>query len=81
MTKRKIEIFGGGCAKCETLEKHAREAAEELGLEYEVNKITEMEAIVDRGVFKTPALGIDGDVVASGRVLSTKKIKEILSEV
>ncbi|MHA2274070.1 MAG: thioredoxin family protein [Candidatus Hodarchaeales archaeon] len=80
MTKRKIAIFGGGCAKCAALEKRAREAAEELSLEYEILKVTEMEDIVDQGVFKTPALGIDGKVVASGRVLSSKKIKELLAK-
>lgn len=80
MTKRKIEIFGGGCAKCDMLEKHARKAAEELGLDFEVKKIREMDAIVDRGVFKTPALGVDGEIVASGQVLSTKKIKGILTK-
>ena len=77
MTKRRIEIFGGGCAKCATLEKHAREAADELSLEYEILKVTEMEDIVNQGIFKTPALGIDGKVVASGKVLSSKKIKEL----
>ena len=80
LSKKRIEIFGGGCTKCETLAERAKQAADELNLEYEIVKVQDMQQIVNRGIFKTPALGIDGEVVVSGRVPSTKKIIEFLEK-
>lgn len=74
----KIEIFGSGCKKCQTLERNAVEAAEELGIEYEVHKVKDVNEMTERGVMFTPALAIDGEVKSSGRVLPAGKIKELL---
>ncbi len=77
----KIQILGSGCAKCKTLEKKAREAVEELGIDAEVVKITSMEEIMNMGVMMTPALAIDDDVKTVGKVLTTEQVIEKIKEV
>ena len=76
----KIEVFGGGCAKCHTLEKNAREAVDQMNLDADVSLITAMDEIVARGIAFTPGLAINGKIVSTGRVLSTKEICNIISE-
>ena len=73
-----IEILGAGCAKCEKLAAHAREAAEGLGLDVEVKKITDITEITARGVLMTPALVIDGELKSSGKLLSPEKIRALI---
>lgn len=74
----KIQILGSGCPKCKLLEQHAREAIATLGLEAEVEKITDVDAIVDMGVMMTPALAIDGVVKSVGKVLTADQVAEFL---
>lgn len=78
--KIKIEIFGKGCKNCEKLEANALEASKQLGKEIEIIKIKDMDEIVNRGVFKTPGLSINGNIMSTGRVLSSRKIAELLKE-
>jgi len=80
MTKRKIEVFGSGCTKCQTFEKRARQAADELGIDYQIIKITDMLNIVNREVYRLPALAIDGKVVIAGDVPTSEKIKDLLQK-
>ncbi|NCA69446.1 MAG: thioredoxin family protein [Sphingobacteriia bacterium] len=75
----KLQILGAGCAKCATLALHADVAAKSLGIEYALEKVTDLEAIIDAGVMSTPALAIDGEVKSSGRVLSVEEIKRLLN--
>lgn len=75
----KIQILGTGCAKCEKLAEVANEAAKELGLDYELVKVKDINEIMAFGVMMTPALAIDGDVKAAGRVPSLDEIKKMLS--
>ncbi|MFH1654467.1 MAG: thioredoxin family protein [Pseudomonadota bacterium] len=75
---KKIQILGGGCANCEALYKNAKTAAEELGIEFEMEKITELADITDFGVMVTPALAVDGDVKFSGKVATVEEIKKVL---
>jgi small redox-active disulfide protein 2 len=75
----RIEVLGPGCKKCEALYRHADDAARELGLEYEILKVTDLDAIVGYGVMATPALVVNGTVRNSGRVPSVEQIKELLS--
>ena len=77
---KRIQILGTGCPKCKKLAENAEAAAKELGLECEVEKVTDVEAIIAFNVMMTPALAVDGDVKAVGRVPSKDEIKEILSE-
>lgn len=74
----KLQILGRGCAKCATLGEHAEAAAKALGLEYELEKITDLNAIIDAGVMTTPALAVDGEVKSAGKVLSVEQIKALL---
>jgi len=71
----KIEILGMGCAKCNQLEENAKKAAEELGIEAEMEHVTDMNQIVEYGVMTTPALAIDGDVKCAGRIPDVNEIK------
>ena len=75
---KKIQIFGSGCRKCKKLAEIAEAAAKEVGVEYEIEKITEMSEIVKFGVMTTPALAIDGEIKVAGRVPSRKQIKNFL---
>ena len=74
----KIQILGTGCPKCQMLTEHADRAATELGIDYELEKVTDMDQILSFGIMMTPGLAVDGEVLSSGKVLSVEKIKEIL---
>ena len=75
----KFQVLGSGCAKCKTLGQHAEAAAQALGLEYKLEKVTDMNAIIDAGVTRTPALAVNGEIKSTGRVLSVEEIKTLLS--
>ena len=74
----KIQILGTGCAKCELLAEQTEKAVSELGLEVKVEKVTEINEILDFGVMMTPALAIDGEVKVVGKVPAVEEIKEML---
>jgi small redox-active disulfide protein 2 len=71
-----IKILGGGCAKCDRLEKLARQVAGELMVEATLTKVKDMDAIMAYDVMSTPALVIDEDVKASGRVPRREEVAE-----
>lgn len=75
----KLQILGTGCPKCRLLGEHAERAARELGLDYELEKVTRIDDILAFGVMATPALAVDGEVVVSGHVPTTTRIKEMLA--
>lgn len=75
---KKIQIFGGGCAKCGILYKNAEAAAKELGLEYKLEKVSDYEKIAEAGVTSTPALAVDGVLKLEGRVPTVESLKGIL---
>lgn len=77
----KLKIYGSGCSKCILLTQHAEAAAQELGISYDIEKVTDMNAIIDTGVMRTPALGVDGNIVVEGKILSTDEIKQLLAKV
>ena len=70
----KIQILGTGCPKCKLLEQHTREAVKALGIQAEIEKITEIDDIMEMGVMMTPALAFDGKVVSVGKVLSKDQV-------
>ena len=74
----KFTIYGSGCAKCRQLTANAETAATSLALSYEVEKVTDTNAIIDAGIMRTPALAIDGDIVIEGKVSSPDEIKALL---
>jgi small redox-active disulfide protein 2 len=75
----RIQVLGTGCAKCKTLTANTEQAARELGLEVKVEKVEDIKEIMKFGVMTTPALVLDGKVRATGKVLPSKAIKEMLS--
>ena len=75
---KKIQILGTGCPKCKKLAENAEAAAEQLGLEFEIEKVTDINEIMKFGVMVTPALAIDNHVKVLGKVLSTEEIKKML---
>ena len=75
---KKIQIIGTGCPKCKKLTESAETAAKELGIDYEIEKITDINKIISFGVMMTPALAIDGVVKAAGKVLTPQEIKALL---
>lgn len=76
---KKIQILGTGCPKCKKLAENAEAAAKELAIEYQLEKITEINEIMKFGVMVTPALVIDGQVKVTGKVADVGAIKKILS--
>ena len=74
----KIQILGTGCPKCKKLTELADQAAKELGMEYEIEKVTGISEIMEFGVMTTPALAVDGKVVSAGHLPSSEKVKELL---
>ena len=77
----KIQILGTGCAKCKMLEANAVQAVKEAEIAAEIEKITNIDRIMDMGVMITPALAVDGDVKSAGKVLTPDEIKKIIKEV
>jgi len=75
----KIEILGTGCPKCKKLAENAEAAAKALGIEYEIEKVTDINEIMNFGVMITPALVVDGQLKVAGKVPSTDDIKEMLA--
>ncbi len=76
---KKIQILGTGCAKCNKLTETAAAAAQELGIAYDLQKITEIARFADFGVMFTPAMVVDGVVKVAGRVPSVEEAKDLLS--
>jgi small redox-active disulfide protein 2 len=72
----KIQILGGGCPNCEALAANAVEAANQLGIDVEIEKITDSDEIMEMGVLRTPGYAIDGVLQNSGRVFSADDIVE-----
>jgi small redox-active disulfide protein 2 len=76
---RKIKVLGAGCQKCNKLADLALEAAKSTGVEFEIEKVTDINEIVAFGVMVTPALVVDGEVKVTGRVPTVQEIKAMLS--
>lgn len=73
-----FQVMGPGCAKCNKVAENAAAAADELGVEYEIVKISDFNEMMKFGVMMTPALAIDGDVKTVGKVPTIKEIKAML---
>ena len=74
----KIEVCGSGCSKCAELERRAKEAVAITGIDATVEHVYDMSKIIERGIFMTPALVIDGKTVASGKIPSVEEIVKLL---
>jgi len=76
----KIEILGMGCPKCKKTTQNAQQAVEELGINAEIIKVEELDKITEYGVMMTPALVIDGEVKAAGKIPSKQEIINWIEE-
>lgn len=75
-----VKILGSGCAKCNELEANTKAALEQLGMDTEIDHVTDFTQIASYGVMSTPALVVDGKVVAFGKVLKTEEVVKILQK-
>tara|TARA_R110001592_G_scaffold198500_1_gene446775 strand:- start:1935 stop:2219 length:285 start_codon:yes stop_codon:yes gene_type:complete len=76
---KKLQILGTGCATCERLAIMTKTAAEELGLEFSLEKVTAIEDIMAFDIVATPGLVVDGEVKVSGRLPSDEEIRTMLA--
>ena len=76
---KKLQILGTGCPKCSHLAERTEEAAKELGIDYELVKVSDINDIMSFGVMMTPALAVDGEVKVTGKVPGVDEIKELIS--
>lgn len=76
---KRLQILGTGCPKCRKLTEQTELAAQALGLDYEMEKVTDLDEIMRFGVMMTPALAIDGEVKIVGKVPSVAELQKILA--
>ena len=76
---RQIKVLGPGCRRCEQLAAATKEAADQLGIDYELEKVKDVAKLADYGVMMTPGLVVDGEVKSQGKVLSLEEIKAMLA--
>jgi len=76
---KKLQILGTGCPKCKKLAENVEAAAKVLGIDYELEKVTDINEIMKFGVMMTPALAVDGEVKVVGKVPNSEDIKDMLA--
>jgi len=76
---KRLQILGTGCPKCKKLAENTEAAAKEMGVEYEIEKVTNINEIMNFGVMMTPGLVVDGEVKVVGKVESVEEIKTLLA--
>lgn len=77
---KKLQILGAGCPKCKKLAEATEQAAKSLGIEYTLEKVTDINKIMEFNVMMTPALAVDGTVKSVGRVPSPDEIKKLITD-
>ena len=75
----KLKIYGSGCAKCNQLTANTEAAAQALGISYELEKVTDMNGIIDAGVMRTPALAVADEIIIEGKVPNVEEIHPLLA--
>ena len=75
----KIEILGTGCSKCVALFNNAKEAVGKTGKFAQIEKVEDLQKIMEYGVMSTPGLVINGEVKSTGKLLSVEEIVELLN--
>ena len=75
---KKLQILGTGCSKCKRLTEQVEQAAKELGIEHQLEKVTDLQEIVSFGVMMTPALAVDGHVKVAGNIPSIEELKRLI---
>ena len=75
-----IKILGSGCARCQSLEKTTKEAITELGIDATVEKVEDIQKIMEYGVMRTPGLVVNEKVILTGQVPKLAELKELLTK-
>ena len=75
---KKIQILGTGCPKCKKLAENAEAGVKQLGIDAQIEKVTDINKIMNFGVMITPALAIDGKVKSAGKTLTVDEIKNFI---
>ena len=75
----KIEVLGSGCPKCMSMEQNVKKALAELAVQADVEKVTDIQQIIQRGVMSTPALVIDGKVLLQGKSPTVDQLKHLIA--
>ncbi len=75
---KRLQVLGTGCPKCKKMAENAEAAAKALGIEYTLEKVTDINEIMKFGVMMTPALAVDGQVKVVGKVPDAEAIKALL---
>lgn len=76
---KKLQILGTGCPKCKKLAELTEQAAKDLGIDFEMEKVTDVKDITRFGVMMTPALAVDNEVKVAGKVPSLEEIKNMIA--
>ncbi|MDX2436590.1 MAG: thioredoxin family protein [Acidobacteriota bacterium] len=76
---KKLIVLGPGCPRCENLAKLTKQAADQLGIEYELEKLTDIKRFIEFGLMMTPGLVVDGELKVQGKVPSIDDIKTMLA--
>jgi len=76
----KIEILGPGCPKCHNTEENVKKALAELNETADVVKVTDISAIIEKGIIQTPALIINGRIAIQGKIATVEQIKQFIQK-
>ncbi len=76
---KEIRVLGTGCPKCKKLEEVTRLVADDMKIEFNLEKVTDLNEIMDFGVMMTPALVVDGEIKAYGKIPGIEDLKTMLS--
>ncbi len=76
----KIQILGTGCPKCRLLKSNTQQAVTDLGIDVEVEEVTDMETMMDLGMLVSPGFAVDDTLLHTGKVLSVDQIKTVVRE-
>ncbi len=77
---KQIKVLGSGCSKCAQLAESVKTAAEQIGIEYQIEKVTDLNQIMGFGVMMTPGLVIDEKVKSAGKIPSVEQLAVMLQE-
>lgn len=79
-TSLRIVVLGPGCSQCNRLEQTVKQSLTEMGLPASVEHVTDIKEMAKYGFVSTPALVINGKVMAMGTVPPVKKVRQWLTE-
>lgn len=71
----KIKVYGPGCARCKQAEETVRRALAEAGVQAEVEKVSDIQALAAAGILLTPAVAVNGVIKVAGRIPKLEEVK------